>query len=120
MAINNDKPTRETLIEVIRATPGITRAEMLAATGLPSGAVDPARIRLWQSGLIAPDSERGWEAALNHRIKDVRWKWIDDPDEQTVVRDRAHTRTERTPSPPLRSWPSRSSRRSRTPSSTSS
>ncbi|HEY8809269.1 MAG TPA: hypothetical protein VIM28_04525 [Solirubrobacterales bacterium] len=96
---NTDRPTRDILIDAIRENPGITRAEMLAATGLPSGAIDPARLRLWKAGRIEPDSEGGWEDALNHRIKNVGWRCVDDPSRQVVVQERTAERTERNAEP---------------------
>jgi hypothetical protein len=93
------RPTRKVLIEIVRQRPGITRAEMLADTGLPSGAVDPARLRLWKAGLIEPDSESGWEDALKHRIKKVGWKYVEDPGQQAAVRERVAGRTERNAEP---------------------
>lgn len=94
-----DRPTRDILIDAIREHPGITRAEMLATTGLPSGVIDPARLRLWKAGKIEPDSEAGWEDALNHRVKDVGWRCVDDPHRQALVRERTATRTERNAEP---------------------
>lgn len=93
------KPTREILIEAIRQRPGITRAELLDTTGLPSGAIDPARLRLWKAGMIEPTSESGWKDALNHRIKNVGWKCVEGQEQQAAVRDRAAARTERNAEP---------------------
>ena len=61
--------------------------------------MDPARIRLWQAGLIEPDSDEGWRDALNHRIRNVGWRCVDDRDRQAEVRERAATRTERNAEP---------------------
>lgn len=94
-----DRPTRDVLIDAIREAPGITRAEMLSKTGLPSGVVDPARLRLWKAGKIEPDSEAGWQDALDHRIKNVGWRCVDDPGRQGAVRERTATRTERNAEP---------------------
>jgi hypothetical protein len=99
MATANTKPTRDILLDAIRANPGISRAQLLSTTGLPSGVVDPARLRLWKAGLIEPDSERGWEDALNHRIKEVGWRCVGDPHRQAEVRERVATRTERNAEP---------------------
>ncbi|HEX8054377.1 MAG TPA: hypothetical protein VF517_15420 [Thermoleophilaceae bacterium] len=87
------------LLDAIRAEPGITRAGMLAVTGLPSGAIDPARLRLWKAGLIEPKDDKGWDDALNHRVKEVGWRFVDDPDRQALVRERAGARTERNAEP---------------------
>jgi hypothetical protein len=99
MANSDSMPTRDVLLRTIRVRPGITRREILAATGLPSGAIDPARIRLWKAGLIEPQDEAGWTDALNHRIKDVGWRCVDDPDRQAEVRSRAEERAERNAEP---------------------
>jgi hypothetical protein len=97
---NNDiKPTRELLLEAIGERPGIKRAEMIAITGLTSGSIDPARIRLWQAGLIEPDSESGWRDALNNRIKDVGWRRVCDPAKLEEVKERATGRKERNAEP---------------------
>jgi len=93
------KSTREILIETIRNRPGITRRELLDTTGMPSGAIDPARLRLWKAGLIEPTSESGWDDALNHRIKKVGWRYVENPEQQAAVRDRVATRTERNAEP---------------------
>jgi hypothetical protein len=93
------KPTREILLDAIGEQPGIKRREMIEVTGLTSGAIDPARIRLWKAGLIEPDSEAGWEAALHNRIKDVGWHRIYDPENQLEVRERANGRKERNAEP---------------------
>lgn len=93
------RATREILLGAIDGKPGITRAEMLAETGLPSGVVDPARLRLWKAGLIEPDSEDGWKDALAHRIKNVGWCRVENPDRQAVVRERVSARTERNAEP---------------------
>lgn len=98
MAIT-DRPTREILIEAIREQPGITRAGMLKATGLPSGVIDPARLRLWKAGLIEPDAEAGWEHALNHRIKNVGWRCVDDAERRAAVQERVAGRAERNAEP---------------------
>lgn len=93
------KSTRQRLIEAIRSRPGITRAELLDTTGLPSGAIDPARLRLWKAGLIEPTSDSGWKDALNHRIKKVGWRYVEDQEQQAAVRDRVAARTERNAEP---------------------
>ncbi len=99
MASTYTTPTRQLLLDLIRGKPGITRAEMLALSERPSGAVDPARIRLWQAGLIEPVDEEGWEHALNHRVKSVRWQCVDDPGRQAEIRERASSRPERNAQP---------------------
>ncbi|HEY1687815.1 MAG TPA: hypothetical protein VGF95_03020 [Solirubrobacteraceae bacterium] len=93
------KPTRDVLLEAIGGHPGIKRAEMIAITGLTSGAIDPARIRLWQAGLIEPDSESGWKDALNNRVKDVGWRRVCDTEKQAEVKERATLRKERNAEP---------------------
>lgn len=95
----NDRSTREVLLEAIRESPGITRAELLATTELPSGVVDPARLRLWKAGEIEPDSEAGWIDALGHRIKGVGWRWVEDPEQRDKVRARVAARPERNAEP---------------------
>jgi hypothetical protein len=99
MNATKNKSTRDLLLDAVREQPGITRAGMLSFTGLPSGAIDPARLRLWQSGLIEPSDDQGWEDALNHRVKNVGWCSVDDPGRQAEVRERAATRTERNAEP---------------------
>lgn len=99
MATTDTRSTRDILLDAIRAQPGITRAELLSQTALPSGAIDPARLRLWKAGLIEPDSEAGWEDALNHRIKRVGWRCVEDPERRDRVRERAAERAERNAEP---------------------
>lgn len=94
----NGKTTREILLATISEHPGITREDMLARTGLRSGVVDPARIRLWEAGLIEPDGEGGWNSALRNRIKRVGWRLVE-PERQEEVRDRAHSRQRRNAKP---------------------
>jgi hypothetical protein len=93
------KSTRDVLIEAIQTHPGITRAQMLSITGLPSGVIDPSRLRLWKAGLIEPDSDAGWEDALNHRIKKVGWCLVEEAGRQAEVRERVAVRTERNAEP---------------------
>jgi hypothetical protein len=88
------------LLETIAVHPGITRARMLELTGLPSGVVDPARIRLWQAGLIEPDTDAGWEDALQNRAKRVGWRCVYEPQRQAAVKARATMRKERNAEPP--------------------
>jgi hypothetical protein len=99
MANRDSVPTRDVLLQAIRARPGITRREILAETGLASGAIDPARIRLWKAGLIEPQTEAGWADALNHKIKSVGWRCVEDPARQAEVRARAQERAERNAEP---------------------
>ncbi len=100
MAGSDLKPTREILLELIKECPGVTRRELLDASGLASGVVDPARIRLWKAGLIEPTDETGWADALNHRVKDVGWRQVEDPARQAEVRVRvAGERPERNAEP---------------------
>jgi hypothetical protein len=87
------------LLELIGERPGITRREMLDASNRTSGAIDPARIRLWEGGLIEPSNEEGWVEALKHRIKYVGWRRVDDPIRQAEVRARAEERAERNAEP---------------------
>ncbi|HKG03675.1 MAG TPA: hypothetical protein VKB03_10860 [Conexibacter sp.] len=99
MTDTNGKSTREMLLETIEAHPGVTREGLIALTGLPSGAVDPSRIRLWEAGLIEPEGEAGWRAALANRIKTVRWRCVDDEALQADVGDRARARKKRNAEP---------------------
>jgi hypothetical protein len=99
MANSGSKSTREILLELIEAKPGITREGLLGASGLPSGAVDPSRIRLWKAGLIEPTDEEGWRDALENKIKNVGWRAVEDTARQAEVRGRAKERTERNAEP---------------------
>jgi hypothetical protein len=99
MANLNSRPTRDLLLDLIAEQPGIIRKQMLEASGRPSGAIDPARIRLWKSGQIEPVDEVGWDDALNNRVKKVGWRRVDDPGRQAEVRVRAKGRSERNAEP---------------------
>lgn len=99
MAATDSRPTRELLLDTIRANPGIDRATLIATTGLPSGAIDPARIRLWAAGLIEPDSDAGWKQALANRVKGVGWRVVDDTERQREVKALAASRKRRNARP---------------------
>ena len=87
--------TRDRLLEVIKNHPGATRKQLLEVTGLPGSRVDPARMRLWLAGMIAPDSEAGWEAALSRNFRNVGWQIVEDPLARQEVAARASVRTPR-------------------------
>jgi len=95
MITDQTKSTRDKLLEVIGAKSGITREEIIATTGLPSGAVDPSRIRLWEAGLVEPASDAGWEEALANRVKGVGWRLVEDSTHCAEVAARAKTRRKR-------------------------
>lgn len=87
--------TREVLLAVIRDNRGITEDELRAdprVAAVPSNGIRPGRMRLWLAGLIAPDSEVGWADALANRVKNVRWRYVDDVEQQASVRTRAAAR----------------------------
>ncbi len=93
------KSTRDLLLETIERHPGIAREDLIRLTGLPSGAVDPSRIRLWEAGLIEPNDDAGWEAALANRIKAVGWRVVADPARREEVGARARGRKKRNANP---------------------
>jgi hypothetical protein len=99
MVDSNGKTTRAILLETIEQNPGVTRADLLHLTGLPSGAIDPGRIRLWKAGLIEPHDEAGWDAALSNRVKQVGWRIVDDAARRREVAERAGGRKERNAEP---------------------
>ena len=72
---------------------------MIAETGFASGVIDPSRIRLWEAGLIEPESEDGWSDALRNRVKNVGWRRVSDPDREAHVRERALARRQRNAEP---------------------
>lgn len=91
--------TKDLLLDVIRDRPGLTREQILAASELPSGTADPSRIRLWEAGLIEPDTEAGWSDALANRVKTVGWCSVEDPLRQNEVQARAAARKKRNAKP---------------------
>jgi hypothetical protein len=99
MTMDDPKTTKDLLLESIGSHSGITREELIAEIGLPSGTLDPARIRLWEVGKIEPDNASGWDDALANRVKTVRWTVVDDPVRQADVRDRARARKRRNAKP---------------------
>lgn len=99
MATFEQASTRDALTSAIRENPGVTREQMITITALPSGVVDPARIRLWERGLIEPDSDRGWADALANRVKSVGWQFVEDLERRADVASRAATRTRRNAKP---------------------
>ncbi|MBE2317817.1 hypothetical protein DVA67_017680 [Solirubrobacter sp. CPCC 204708] len=76
-----------------------TETEIKAATGFSSSRITPERIRMWQDGIIEPENEDGWTAALRNRPKTVRWRRVDDQDRQKEVAERAATRKTRNAKP---------------------
>lgn len=89
--------TKDVILSVIRDHPGITEDEIRVDSriaAVPANGVRPGRMRLWLAGAIEPDSEAGWEAVLNNRVKHVRWRVVEDA-RRAEVAARAATRTER-------------------------
>src|SRR4051794_36724613 len=84
--------TKDTLLSAIESNPGGTREQLLALAGLPGSKADPARLRLWLSGLIEPESEAGWTAALDRNFESVGWQAVADPGRRAEVAARAATR----------------------------
>jgi hypothetical protein len=87
--------TREKVLRAIREHPGIDRERLLALTGMTSGVMDPSRIRLWEAGMIEPNSSEGWEEALANRVKRVGWRVVEDPGARARVAARAKERKRR-------------------------
>lgn len=95
--------TRETLLAAIRDQPDITEDELRGdprVALVPANGVRPGRMRLWLAGLIEPDSDSGWDDALANKVKGVRWRCVDDPEQQNAVAERAATRKSRIASSP--------------------
>ncbi len=99
MTENTEQKTRDLVLEMIRAEPGITRERLIARTRRASGVVDPARIRLWEAGRIEPEDDQGWHDALAHKAKTVGWVVVDDPERRKVVAERAAGRKRRNAKP---------------------
>src|SRR4051794_36250768 len=95
MQPTDTKSTRDVLATLIRENPGITEAQIAAATGWSSSRITPSRIRLWESGAIEPTDEMGWNKALANRPREVGWQEVDDAEEGERVAERARTRPRR-------------------------